>query len=150
MIAVHVSRRSFRGGRLQAKSNSLLELFLEIVGGPAVLQEQKLEPCPFAMFAQLARLAEQFGDTFDNGFNLVPANERVQAGREMRLGRESASDAQRESSFGFSIDSPRDRSQPNIINFWIGAPNAATGDRNLEFSRQVIKAGIARKHSGRG
>jgi hypothetical protein len=90
MIAVNVGRRIFIDRWIQMKSDSLLDFFLEVVGGPAIPQKQKLEPRPFAMLAQLARLAEQFGDTFDNGFNLVPANERVQAGREMRFGGESA------------------------------------------------------------
>src|SRR5271156_6491158 len=101
------------------------------------------------MLAQLARLAKKLSDAFDDRLDLVPANERVQTGCEMRFGRESAGHAQRETSFRLSIDSSGDRSQSNIIDLWIGAPNPAARDRNLELSRQVVKVGIARKHSGR-
>src|SRR5579863_1038397 len=150
MIAVHVSRRSFIDRGIQTKSDSLLEFFLEVISGPAMPQKQKLEPRPLAMLAQLARLAKKLSDAFDNRLDLVPANETIQTGREMRFGRESASYAQRETSLGFSVQGARDRSQPNIVDLWIGAPNAATGDRNLEFARQIVEVGIARKHLDRG
>src|SRR5580704_18050409 len=101
------------------------------------------------MLAQLARLTKQFSDAFDDRLDLVPANESVQTGCDLRFGRESAGYAQGESGLGFSVQGARDRSQPNVIDLWIGAPNAAAGNRNLEFSRQVVEVGIAGEHLGR-
>ena len=95
------------------------------------------------MLAQNVGVAEQFGNAFDHGQNLVPANERVQARSEIRLGREAAGDAQRESDFRLSADGASDRGQADVIDFRIRAPHAASGDRDFEFARQVVKLGVA-------
>src|SRR5580704_2782046 len=102
------------------------------------------------MFAQLVRLTKQFRDAFDHWLDLIPAHERIQADREMRFGREPASDAQREAGFIYSIEAARNRGQTNIIDLGISAPRAAAGNRNLEFARQIIKVRVASKHLGSG
>ena len=99
VVAVDISRRMFARRWIEMESNSLLQFLLEIVSRPAVLKKQELEPRPLTMLPQLARLAKKFSDAFDNRLDLIPSNKCIQAGREMRLGRESAANPKRKASF---------------------------------------------------
>ena len=112
-------------------------------GGPAVAQEKKLQARAFTVFAQNIGVAEQFRNPFDHGQNLIPAHEGVQARAEIRFGRESSGNAQREADFRLSADRARNRGQANVIDFRVGAPYGASGDRDLELARQVVELGIA-------
>src|SRR3984957_9300109 len=102
VVAINVSRRILSCCGVQTESDALLEFLLEIVSCPPVFEEQELEPGTLAVLAQLAGLAGQFSDALDAGLDLIPANERVQTGCEMRFGREPASNPQREAGLRLS------------------------------------------------
>src|SRR5579864_4730131 len=114
------------------ESDALLQFLLEIISSPAMLKKQEFQPRPLAMLSQLAGLAKQFSDALDNGLDLAPTHECIQARREMRFGRQSTANPQREPGFGFSIQRARDRSQPDIVDLRISAPNPAARDRDFE------------------
>ena len=93
------------------ESNSPLQFFLKALGCPAVFQKQKFEPGPLAVLAQFSTLAENFGDALEHRNHLVPLHKSIEPHREMRISREPAADAQRETNFGISVERARDRGQ---------------------------------------
>src|SRR5213075_2886618 len=75
---------------------------------------------------------------------------------EVRIGGKPTRDAQRKAGF-FTVQAPAlHRGKSYIINFRIRAPVAATGDGDLEFTRQIVKfivpadVTVQRKGQGRG
>src|SRR5580693_5178583 len=90
VVTININRRFFRLRRIQTESDSTLEFFLEVVSGPSVAQEEELESRPLTMLPQLARLAKEFRDAFDYPFDLIPAHERMQTGRQVWLGGQTA------------------------------------------------------------
>src|SRR5437588_10703280 len=96
VVAINVRRRLLLDPRIELETDSSFQVFLELLGGPAMPYEQEVQPRPLAMLAQLVRVTEDFGNTFDNWQHLVPAHKNIQASGQMRIGRKSAAHAQRE------------------------------------------------------
>jgi hypothetical protein len=90
VVAVNVRRRVFGLCGIETESDSLLQFSLKVVSGPSMPQEEELEPCPLTVLPQLARLAKEFRDASDYWLDLVPAHERIQTGRKVGFGRETA------------------------------------------------------------
>ena len=147
VIAVNVCRRLFGFGGIELKSDAALQFFLEVLRRPAMPQEEKLQPRPLAMFAQLVGIAKQFGDSLDHRQNLIPAHKGIQRCAEVGIGRKSAAHAQSEANLRLSMNHALDRGQADIVDLRIGAPDAASRDGNLELARQVVELGIPRQHA---
>src|SRR5207245_2356444 len=56
VIAIHVVGRLFGDGGLESEADAPLELGLEALGGPAVLQEEELQPRLLAVLARQATI----------------------------------------------------------------------------------------------
>ena len=147
VIAVDISRWMLGLGGIELKSDPPLELFLEVARRPTMPQEEKLQPRPLAVFAQLIGVAKQLGDSLDHRQNLIPAHERIQRRTQVRLGGKSAAHAQAKTNLRLSLNHALGRSQADIVDLRVGAPDAASRDRDLELARQVVELGIARQHS---
>src|SRR5579872_1050624 len=145
VVAVDVLGRMLFGSGVEAKSNPLLQFVQKPMGRPSVAQEEKFQAGAFAMLAQDIGVAEQFRNALDHREHLVPLNKGVEARAEIRFGRQTSRNSQRKSNLGLSSYSASNRGQANVVNFRVGAPRVASGNRYLEFARQVIEIGIARK-----
>src|SRR2546429_9149465 len=108
VVAINVRRRLLLDPRIELETDSSFQVFLEILGGPAMPEEQEFQPRPLAMLAQLARITEDFGNTFDNSQHLVPAHNNIQTSGQMRIGRKSAAHAQRDTHLRPAGRSPSD------------------------------------------
>src|SRR5581483_7282672 len=64
------------------------------------------------------------------------------------FGGESARNSKRKSNFWFPVCDSRNRGKTNVINLGIRAPGIASGDRDLELAREVIKICIACEQIG--
>ena len=106
VIAINICGWLFFDRRIEMKADAPFQFFLKALGGPAMFEEQKLEPCAFPVLAQLFAFAENLGDALENRDHLVPLHESIEPNREMRISREAAADAQGETDFGV----PRDES----------------------------------------
>src|SRR5208282_4946906 len=106
-------------------------------------QEEKLQAGALSVFAQHVGDTEQFGNALDHGQNLIPANKSIQAGAEIRFSGKSAGNAQREANFRLAASRASDRRQTDVVDFGIGAPGVASGDRDLELARQVVELGVS-------
>src|SRR5204863_6298044 len=96
MVAEGLERRVLRHARRQRESELPLERLLEARLGPAVEQEQKLQPRLLAVLTQYVALAEHFSDAAHHRGHLVRPHEDVEAPCEPRLRRQPAADAERE------------------------------------------------------
>ncbi len=81
------------------KADAPFQLFLKTLGGPAVLQEQKLEPCPFPVLAEFFALTEDLSNALQNRNHLMTVHKSIQPKREVRISRKPAPDAQGETDF---------------------------------------------------
>src|SRR5271169_5490953 len=77
VIAVDVSRRIFRLGRIKLEAYTALQFLLKLFRGPAVFEEQKFQAGTVAALAQNIGTAENFRDTSNHQGHLVPADECV-------------------------------------------------------------------------
>ena len=64
----------------------------------------------------------------------------------MRIGGEPAAHAQGEANFGI-VPAAADRSQANIVDLGIGAPDVASGDADFELARQVVEIAVAHEEA---
>src|SRR6202035_1276227 len=71
----------------------------------------------------------------------------VEANAKMRIGGKPARHAQRESNLLAMQTPPRNGSEPDIIDFRIGAPGPATGDGNFELAGKIVELRVAAKLS---
>src|ERR1700690_3812385 len=94
VIAINVCRWPFFDGRIEVKPDAPFEFFLKSLGGPAMFEEQKLEPGPFPVLAQLFTVAENLGDSLQDRKYLVALHKSIEPHRKMRIGREAATDPQ--------------------------------------------------------
>src|SRR6266550_3620017 len=83
VVTVDIVRRALWLGGIELKTKHALQFSLESICGPAFAEEEKLQPRPFAMLAQCARCAEEFGHAASHVDDLIPAHERVQAHAQM-------------------------------------------------------------------
>src|SRR4029079_409118 len=140
VIAIYIRRRLFLDRRVEMKPDAPLQFFLEGLDAPAMFQEQKLQPGPFPVFAQLLALAENFGDSLENRNHLVPLHKSIEPDRQMWIGRKAAADSQRKTNFGISATNCR---EAHVVDFGIGAPDVASGDADFELARQVVEVAVA-------
>lgn len=117
-----------------------------------MIEEEKLEPRLLAVLAEHVAVAEDLGDALDHREHLLRTHERVEAGGEVRLGREPAAHPQRVAHVaGVAV---ADRGEPHIVDLGIAAPEPAAGDRDLVLARQVVELRAAvsgrRVHERRG
>ena len=147
MVAIDVRWWMLGFGWIELKSDPPLQIFLKVDRRPAMPQEKKLQPRSLAMFAQWFGITKQFRDSLDYRQNLIPANESVQRSAEIRLGGKSAAHSQCETCFRFAVNYAPDRCQSYVVDLRVGAPDAASGDRDLELARQVVELGISRQHA---
>ena len=97
------------------------------------------------MFAKHLRFAEQFRNRPEHGLDFVPAHKGIQSGGEVGIGGKPAADPQREAHLRVAADRPFGRSQTDVVDLRIRAPHTASGDRDLEFARQVVELWVARE-----
>src|SRR5258708_38276686 len=79
----------------------------------------------------------------------MPADKRVQSRSQVGFGGEPSGDSEGETDLGYPAQHASSRGQANIVDLRIRAPHAATRDRNLEFSGEVIEVVIPTQHSRR-
>ena len=92
MVAIEVIRRLLRDCGIEAEADAALELVLEILGSPALLEEEKFQACALAILTKLFAVAEKFGDAFNNRDYLVPADESIEAQSQVRICGEASAD----------------------------------------------------------
>ena len=143
MVAIEVIRRLLRHCGIEAEADAALELVLEILGSPALLEEEKFQACALAILTKLFAVAEKFGDAFNNRDYLVPADESIEAQREVRVCGEASADTQREAKFGIWTLFATNRCKAYIVDLRVSAPDVAAGDANLELAGEIIKIGVA-------
>ena len=85
VIAIDVRGRLLGNGGIELKSNPPLQFFQKTVGSPSMAQEEKLQPCALAMFAQHVGLAEQLGNALDHRQSLIPLHKCVQPLAQIRF-----------------------------------------------------------------
>ena len=122
VIAVNIVGRMLFDRGIELESDALLQFAEKTLGGPSMTQEEKFQAGALAMFAQNIGIAEQFGNALDHRQDLIPAHKCIQPRAEIRIGRKSAGDSQRESNFRLSAERAGDRGQANVIDLRIGAP----------------------------
>jgi hypothetical protein len=110
-------------------------------------QEEKLQACPLAVFAQLIGVAKQLGDSPDHRQNLVPAHESIQRRAQVGFGGKSAAHAQCKANLRLSMNHTLGRGEADIVDLRIRAPDAASGDGDLELARQIVELGVPRQHA---
>ena len=98
---------------------------------------------PVAALAQTLLIAKEFGDLSHHGHSLILLHESIQAHGQVRIGGEASAHPQRKSHLAPLACRAHSRGQANVIDFRIGAPYGAAGDRDLELSRQVVKLWVA-------
>ena len=87
VVTIDIVRRMLLDRRIELESNALLQFAKKTIGGPTVAQEEKLQAGALAMFSlrKTSRIAEKFGNPFNDGQNLVPAYECIQPCAEIRF-----------------------------------------------------------------
>src|ERR1700731_463294 len=143
VIAMDVRWDFFPFAGIERKADLLLQFGQECVDGPAMFEEQKFEAGLFPALPQNFIGAKNFRHAANYLDNLFGLNESVQSHRQVRIGGKTASDAQRKTYFGLSCAPSSSGGKANVVDFWIGAPVAATGNRNFKFAGQIVKLGIA-------
>src|SRR5438067_935110 len=83
VIAIDVVRRMFFRSGIESEADAILQFGEKAFGGPSVAQEEEFEASALAMLAQNLGIAEELGDALDHRHDLIPANERVEAGAEI-------------------------------------------------------------------
>jgi hypothetical protein len=94
-----------------------------------VVQEEELEPRLLAALAEDVAVPEDLRDALEHGEGLLPADEGVEAPRQVRVGRKASAHAQREADL--TGDRMSERRQPDVVDFGIGAPDPAARDGDL-------------------
>src|SRR5260370_37698912 len=110
-----------------------------------MMQKQKFKSRTLAVLAEQFRFTKKLRHTAYHGDNLLPLHESVETNAKMRSGGRCASPAKKKANFLTGEALGGNRREADIIDFGIGAPRTAAGDRNLELARQVIKFRIAAK-----
>ena len=108
-----------------------------------MLGEKMFQASAFAALAQTVLVTENFGDGLDGAHDLFRPDESVETHGEVRIGRKTATNAQRESDFFFAVGEAFDSSQTDVVYLGIGAPHRAAGDGHLKLARQIVVIGIA-------
>src|SRR5258708_32544885 len=98
------------------------------------------------MLSQDIRVAKHLRHRANSRHDLIPSDEGVEPPGEVRLRRQASTQPEREPYLAVRAT---DRGQSDVVDLRGGAPDAASGDADLEFSGQLINAGIAR-HACRG
>src|SRR5579871_4043696 len=97
------------------------------------------------MFAEYVGITEDLCYSLDDGHNLIPPNESIQASAEIRLSRKSSGNTKRKSDFGRAVHFSSDCCQANVVDLRIRAPGVASCDRDLELARQIVEIGVPSK-----
>ena len=139
VIAMDVRWDFFPFAGIERKADVLLQFGQECVGGPAMFKEQKFEAGLFPALPQNFIGAKNFRHAANYLDDLFGLNESVQSHRQVRIGGKTASDAQRKTYFGLSCAPSSSGGKANVVDFWIGAPVAATGNGNFKFAGQIVK-----------
>src|ERR1700675_727621 len=142
VVAMDVGWDVFSFAGIERKADALLQFRQESVGGPSVFEEEKFEAGLFPALTQNFAGAEDFGHTANDRDDLFGLNESVEGDGQVRIGGQTAADAQREACFGLSCATSSRGGEADVIDFGIGAPVAAAGDGNFKFARQIVKLGI--------
>ena len=145
VVAINVVGRMLFHCGIETEPEPLMQLVEKLLSRPSVTQEEELQASALAMLAQNFGVTEQFGDPLDHRHNLTLLNKCIEARTKIRLRRKTSSNTQGKSNFFLPANRARDRGQANVINFRIGAPGVASGDGNLELSRQVVKFRVSRE-----
>src|SRR5258708_36885702 len=96
------------------------------------------------MLSQDIRLAKHLRHRANRRHDLIPSDEGVEPFGEVRLCRQASTEPEREPYLAVRAT---DRGQSDVVDLRVGAPDAASGDGYLEFSRQVVDLWIADKGS---
>src|SRR5881296_3698257 len=147
VVAVDVLWRVVGHAVLEGPAKPVLDRREELLGGPAVLEEEELEPGLLAALPQHVRVAEDLRDRPEDRQRLVPAHEGVESRGEARIGREPAADAHGEADL--ARRRVVERRQPDVVDLRVRAPYPAAGDRDLVLARQVIEGRVAVDHARR-
>src|ERR1700758_4392237 len=102
------------------------------------------QACAVAIFSEAILVAENFCDGSDDRDDLIVMNKSIETDRQMRIGGESAADANREAYFALSIALADGGGETDVVNFGVGAPDGAAGDRNFKFAREVVEIAVGR------
>ena len=148
VIAVDVVGRDLGHRRLELLAEAPLELRLEPVHRPAMVQEEELETGLLAILSKDIAVTEDLRDALDHREGLPPRHERVEPLGEMRIGGEPAAHPHRKA--GQAGVRVAHRRQTDIVDLRVRAPDAAAGDGHLELARQVVELRAAVEHGGGG
>ncbi len=97
--------------------------------------EKVLDARARAVLAQLGLLLEDLQHGLDHRISFVLGDECRNAHRDVRLGRETAADAQRVAHLVAAFDG----GEGHVVDLRVGAPDGAAGNGDLELARQVVE-----------
>src|SRR5262249_57680034 len=115
--------RLFCTGGLESEADPPLQLLLKAFGGPAVLEEEELEPRLLAVVAEHVAVAEDFRDPANDGEHLIPSHEGAEPHGQMRGGGEPAADTEGEADLA-ALRVAHGR-HPDVVDLRIRAPRPA-------------------------
>ena len=130
---------------IEIEAEAGVEFAEETLGCPAVLGEEMFQARAVAIFAQAILVAENFCDGSDDGDDLIVMNESIETNGEMRIGGESAANANGEAYFALAIALADGGRETDVVNFRVGAPDGAAGDRDFEFAREIVEIAVGRE-----
>ena len=145
VVAIGVGWRKVFDAGIEIEAEAGVEFAEETLGGPAVLGEEMFQTSAIAILAQTMLVAEKFCDGSDDGDDLIVMNKGIETNRKMRIGRESAAHADGEAYFAFAITLANGGGETDVVNFRIGAPDGAAGDRDFEFAREIVEITVGRE-----
>jgi hypothetical protein len=93
VVAIGVGWRGVFNAGIELEAEAGVEFAEETLGCPAVLREEMFQTRAIAIFAQAILVAENFCDGSDDGDHLIVMDESIETDGEMRVGGESATDA---------------------------------------------------------
>src|SRR5258708_33342390 len=144
VVAVDIVGRKLGYAALEVEWQPPLNRFQRALRRPTVLQEEILETRSLAVLSQDIRIAKHLRHRAKHRHDLIPSDEGVEPPGEVRLRRQASTQPEREPNLAVKAT---DRGQSDVVDLRVGAPDAASGDGDLEFSRQVVDLWIADKGS---
>ena len=143
VVAIGIWRLDVFDAGIEIEAEASVEFAEETVGRPAVLGEEMFQARAVAIFAQAILIAENFGDGSNDGDDLIVMDESIETDGEMRIGGESAADANARSLLRVCHCARRSGGgETDVVNFRVGAPDRAAGDRDFEFAREIVEIAV--------
>src|SRR2546421_4129347 len=145
VISINIRGNLLVLGGVEFVTQLPLQLTPKALLRPALLKEKVLQARTLSVFTQCRLLAEQFSDATHDLDCFFQRHEGVKPNAKMGVGRQTATDTQRKTSFPSALPYALGGSQCDIVDLGIRAPASAASGRDLKFARQIVESRIARQ-----